>query len=73
MDQLRIQMKHLITFKFDSAVWGTETEGIHIETKAGGVVYLNRCVKVEPKPKKVEKDFCKEVMPVRLGMAKKWC
>ena len=42
VDQERTQLKLSFNSNLDSAVWGAETEGIHLE-RAGGVVYLYRC------------------------------
>ena len=65
MDQLRIQIKLSLTSNLNSAVWGIEMVGIHTEKKAGGVVYLHGCAKM--KIKRIENDFYREEVPVRLG------
>ena len=63
LDQLRTRSKLSLTCNLDSAVWGVGTEGIHLE-KAGGVVYLHRCAKMEVTI--VKNGFCTDA-PVRLG------
>ena len=64
MDHLREQLKLSLLSNVESMVLGVGGVGVHVE-RAGGVVYLHRCAKMEVMV--IENTFCTEEVPVRLG------
>ena len=64
MDHLREQLNLSLISNVEIMVLGVGGVGVHVE-RAGGVVYLHRCAKMEVMV--IENTFCTEEVPVRLG------